>query len=69
MLTLAFDTAEQEATQADDDAAKDFVMAEIARLVEEGRAVMTRLETGALELRFATGELFHLGDKTITRIT
>ena len=68
MLTLAFDTAEQEATQADD-AAKAFVMAEIARLVEEGRAVMTRLETGTLELRFATGELFHLGDKTITRIT
>lgn len=69
MLTLAFDTAEQEATQADDDAAKAFVMAEIARLVEEGRAVMTRLETGTLELRFATGELFHLCDKTITRIT
>jgi hypothetical protein len=69
MLTLAFDTAEQQATQADDDAAKAFVMAEIARLVEERRAVMTRLETGTLELRFATGELFHLGDKTITRIT
>jgi hypothetical protein len=68
MLNLAPDAAEQGAERVDEEDAKAFVMAEIARIVEEGRAVMTRLESGVLELRFTTGELFHLGDEGVTRI-
>lgn len=49
-------------------AAKALVMAELARIVEEGGAVTARLESGALELRLATGEIFHLGEETVTRI-
>jgi alpha-D-ribose 1-methylphosphonate 5-triphosphate synthase subunit PhnG len=43
-------------------------MAELARIVEEGGAVTARLESGAIELRLATGEIFHLGEETVTRI-
>jgi hypothetical protein len=48
--------------------AKARVMAELARLVAEGRASMATLESGTLELRLSTGEVFHLGDKAVTRI-
>jgi hypothetical protein len=67
MLNLAPDAVEQGVERVDEDDAKAFVMAEIARIVEDGRAAMTRLESGVLELRFTTGELFHLGDEGITR--
>jgi hypothetical protein len=49
-------------------AAKTIVMTEIARLVEDGHASVARLESGRLELRFATGEVFHLGEEAATRI-
>ena len=52
----------------DVDAAKALFMTQVARIVEEGRGELARLESGTLELRFATGELFHLSDKGITRI-
>jgi hypothetical protein len=68
IFDLAFDTAEQGAQPADDEAAKALVMTQIALIVNEGRAAMTRLESGVLELRFTTGEVFHLGDEGITRI-
>jgi hypothetical protein len=68
MLNRAVDAAEQGAQPADEETAKAFVMAEIARVVEKGHAAMTRLESGAVELRFATGELFHLSTEGITRI-
>jgi hypothetical protein len=68
MLKLAFGMAEQGAQALDDEAAKALVMTQIARIVEEGRAAMTRLESGLLELRFTTGEVFYLGDEGITRI-
>ena len=68
MLNRAVNAAEQGAPPADEEAAKAFVMAAIARGVEEGHAGITRLESGVIELRFATGELFHLSDKGITRI-
>ena len=68
MLNLAPDAAEQGAERVSEEDAKAFVMAQIACIVEEGRAAMTRLESGVLELRFTTGELFHLGDEGITRI-
>ena len=67
-LNLAPDAAEQGAERVGEEDAKAFVMTQIACIVEEGRAAMTRLESGVLELRFTTGELFHLGDEGITRI-
>jgi hypothetical protein len=68
MLNRAINAAEQEAPPADEEAAKAFVMRAIARGVEEGHAAITRLESGVVELRFATGELFHLSDDGIKRI-
>jgi hypothetical protein len=50
------------------DAAKALVMAELVRIVEEGAAVIATLASGTIELRLATGEVFHLGDKVVTRI-
>jgi hypothetical protein len=49
-------------------AAKALVMAELARIVEEGGAVTATLESGTLEFRLATGEIYHLGEETVTRI-
>jgi hypothetical protein len=51
-----------------EEAAKTIVMTEIAHLVEDGQASVARLESGRLELRFATGEVFHLGEEAVTRI-
>ena len=48
--------------------AKTLVMAELARILEEGAAVMVTLKSGTLELRLATGEVFHLGETAITRV-
>lgn len=53
----------------DGDAAKDLFMTEVARIVDEGDAMLTRLESGVLELRLATGQIFHLGEHSVTRIT
>jgi hypothetical protein len=50
------------------DSSKQFVMAEIARIVEDGDASIVTLDSGAVELHLATGEVFHLGDETVTRI-
>jgi hypothetical protein len=47
---------------------KALVMAELARIVDEGGAAVSALESGALELRFATGEILHLGEATVTRV-
>ena len=52
----------------DVDAAKALFMTEVARIVEEGRGELTRLESGMLELRLATGQTYQLGDQSITRI-
>jgi hypothetical protein len=43
-------------------------MTEVARIVDEGDAMLTRLESGVLELRLATGQIFHLGEHSVTRI-
>lgn len=51
----------------DQDLAKALVMAELIRFVEEGGASMRRLESGTLELRFPTGEIFRLGERTTMR--
>ena len=50
------------------DVAKALVMAALARIVEKGDAVIATLESGTLELRLATGEIFHLGEGILTRI-
>jgi hypothetical protein len=42
--------------------AKALVMAALARMIDEGGAVIATLESGTLELRLATGEIFHLGE-------
>jgi hypothetical protein len=51
----------------DPDVAKALVMAELARIVDEGGALIVTLESGMLELRLATGEIFHLGEEVVTR--
>jgi hypothetical protein len=48
--------------------AKALFMTEIARIFEEGRGEIARLDSGALELRLVTGEIFHLGQQSVTRI-
>jgi hypothetical protein len=48
--------------------AKAVVVAEFMCLVEEGRAAMAMLEAGTLEMRLANGEIFHLGEETVTRV-
>ena len=45
--------------------AKTLVMAELARIVEEGAAVMVTLKSGTLELRLATGEVFNLARRRL----
>jgi hypothetical protein len=50
------------------DQAKALVTAELARMIEAGNATIVPLESGTLELRLATGEIFHFGDGAITRI-
>jgi hypothetical protein len=67
-MVLALNLPEDGGRPKDSDAAKALVMAELARIVEAGGAVMATLESGTLELRLATGEIFHLGEETVTRI-
>jgi hypothetical protein len=50
------------------DRAKTLVMTELVRLVEQGGAAMTDLGSGVVELRLSTGEIFHLGERTVTRV-
>jgi alpha-D-ribose 1-methylphosphonate 5-triphosphate synthase subunit PhnG len=64
----ASNPAEDERRLDDPGTAKALVMAEFVRLIEEGRAAMLTLEAGTLEIRLATGEIFHLGEETVTRI-
>jgi hypothetical protein len=65
---LAVNPGEEAARSGDADVAKAIVMTEVARLVEDGHASVARLETGRLELRLTTGEIFHLGEEAVTRI-
>ena len=50
------------------DPAKVLVMSHIRRLVSDGSAEWSLLDTGDAELRFLSGEVFLLADTTITRI-
>jgi alpha-D-ribose 1-methylphosphonate 5-triphosphate synthase subunit PhnG len=60
--------ADEESALENADMAKALVMAELARIVEEGAAVIATVASGTIELRFATGEVFRLGETTVTRI-
>ena len=53
---------------ASTDAAKALVMSSIAELVNRGCAQWSTLESGDVELRLPSGEIFVLGDQTVTRI-
>ena len=68
MVILALNPGEDGTRPGDAEVAKAIVMAKIARIVEKGDAVITTLDSGVLELRFATGEILHLGEETVTRI-
>jgi hypothetical protein len=67
-LILISNLADEGGALEDPDVAKALVMAELARIVEEGRAVIATLESGTIELRLVTGEVFRLDDKALTRI-
>jgi hypothetical protein len=59
---------EEVAWSGDAGVVRAIVMAEITRLVEDGDAVLATFESGRLVLRLATGEVFHLGEESVTRI-
>ena len=67
-LILNSNVADEESALENAVVAKALVMAELARIVEEGAAVIATLESGTIELRLATGEVFRLDDKALTRI-
>jgi hypothetical protein len=50
------------------DPAKASVMTHIGQLVRDGHAEWTMLGNGDVELRFFSGEVFLLGDATMTRV-
>lgn len=56
------------ALHASMDPAKALVMASITELVNRGCAQWSTLESGDVELRLPGGEIFVLGDQTVTRI-
>jgi hypothetical protein len=49
-------------------AAKTLFMTEVAHIVEDGRGELAMLGSGVIELRLAAGEIFHLGEHSVTRI-
>jgi hypothetical protein len=50
------------------DAARALFMTEVARLVDEGRGGLVKLDSVTLELRLSGGEIYHLGEQSIIRI-
>jgi putative component of toxin-antitoxin plasmid stabilization module len=44
------------------------VIAEFVHIVGENRGSMKRLDSGVMELRLETGEVFHLSKETVTRV-
>ena len=49
------------------DPAKALVIASLSGLVSRGHAQWRSLRNGDVELRLATGEVFLLGDRSVTR--
>lgn len=52
----------------DSEDAKSMVMAAIGELVDGGQAEWSRTATGEVELRLISGEVFVLGDVSVTRV-
>jgi hypothetical protein len=50
------------------DPAKAAVMAYMERLVRDGLASCAEMNDGAMDLTLSSGEVFHLGRRSITRI-
>jgi len=50
------------------DPAKAAVMAYVERLVRDGLASCSKVDSGVIELTLASGEVFHLGEEAVTRI-
>ncbi|WP_244571359.1 MULTISPECIES: hypothetical protein [Mesorhizobium] len=48
--------------------AKSRVLAAIGELVDAGKAEWSRAATGEVELRLLSGEVFLLGEVTVTRV-
>ena len=67
-LIVNSNVADEGGAVEDPDVAKALVMAELARIVEEGGAVIATLGSGTIELRLGTGEVFRLGETAVTRI-
>ena len=64
----AVDLLDDEDWPDDLDAARALFMTEVARIVDEGDGVLTRLESGIVESRLATGQIFRLGEHSVTRV-
>ena len=52
----------------DSDPAKAAVLAYVERLVRGGLARRSEIDNGVIELTLASGEVFHLGETSVTRI-
>jgi hypothetical protein len=50
------------------DPAKTAVMAYMERLVRDGLAWRSETDSGAIELTLSSGEVFHIGETSFTRI-
>ncbi|WP_246675353.1 hypothetical protein [Mesorhizobium sp. B2-3-4] len=50
------------------DDAKSLVLAAIGEWVDDGKAEWSRTASGEIELRLSTGEVFVLGEASVTRI-
>ena len=48
--------------------AKSRVMAAIGQMVDDGKAEWSRTATGEVELHLLTGEVFLLGEVSVTRV-
>jgi hypothetical protein len=48
--------------------AKTQVLAAIGELVDDGKAVVSRTASGEVELRLLSGEVFVLGEVSVTRV-
>ncbi|BCG72225.1 hypothetical protein MesoLj113a_33830 [Mesorhizobium sp. 113-1-2] len=49
--------------------AKSQVLAAIGELVDDGKAEWSRTATGEVELRLLSGQVFLLGEATVTRVS
>lgn len=67
-VIAALDLPEDWDELEDSDLATAFVIAEPVRIVRKDHASMSRLESGAIEIRLLTGEIFHLDEATVTRV-